>query len=418
MATGAAAFDWQRYSGTTLNFLADDNPVGVALRNHAAEFTAQTGIHVNVLLFSEQQFRQRLQTVLQAKSDEVDVFMSLVSLEGLLYRRAGWYADLTPYVHDPSRTAPDYDFADFGAGVAKAAVVNGVLTGIPVNIEGPVLYYRKDVFARCGVTPPQSLLAIAGAAAAIKQCQPNMVPFSSRGLAPAVPYTFSNFLHNFGAKYLTDAGKSNLSSPLALHALDAYATLLKDYGPPGVVNYSFPQLTSLYGNGQSAMDFESSNEFGGVIAPAGRAQDTAMMPLPPGPAGSTPTVIGWELSISQFSRHKDAAWYFLQWATSKQNQVTFGLGGLAPPRISPWSAPAFVQWLNALPVRNQWAATVATLAKTGSGEVGPNILLQPQARQIIGNAVDSVILGQATAKDAAAQADEQINKLIQQSQTQ
>jgi multiple sugar transport system substrate-binding protein len=416
-ATGASSFDWKKYSGTTLNFLADDNPVGVLLKKHAPEFTALTGIRVNVLLFSEQQFRQRLTTILQAKSDQVDVFMSLVSLEGLLYRRAGWYADLTPLVHDASQTAPDYDFSDFGAGVARSSAVNGQLTGIPVNIEGPVLYYRKDVLAKCGLTLPKALSQIETAAAALKKCVPNMVPFATRGLAPALPYTFSNFLHNFGGAYLTGAGRSALATPPTLKAIAYYATLLKEYGPPGVVNYSFPQLTALYGNGQAVMSFESSNEFGKVVATPGRAQDTGVTVLPPGPAGSFPTVIGWELSVSAFSAHKEAAWYFLQWATGRQMEVTLGLEGLAPPRTSPWKAPAFVNWLAAVPVRREWAAALATLSRTGTGQVGPNILLQPQARQIIGNAVDSVILGQATPQTAAAGADQQIDKLIQQSES-
>jgi len=413
-ASSAPAFDWKKYSGTTLNFLADDNPVGQLLKEHAPEFTTLTGIRVNVLLFSEQQFRQRLTTVLQAKSGDVDVFMSLVSLEGLLYRRAGWYEDLNPIVHDPSRTAPDYDFSDLGAGVVRSSIVNGQLTGIPVNIEGPVVYYRKDVLAKCGLTPPKALSQLATDAAALKKCVPDMTAFASRGLAPAVPYTFSNFMHNFGGTYLTGAGRMALSSPPTLAAISYYASLLKDYGPPGVVNYSFPQLTALFGNGQAVMSFESSNEFGKVVAAPGRAQDTGVMVLPPGPAGSVPTVIGWELAISAYAAHKDAAWYFLQWATSKQMEVTLGLEGLAPPRTSPWHAPAFVKWLNAVPVRREWADALAAIARTGSGEVGPNILLQPQARQIIGQAIDSVILGQATAQNAAASADQQIDQLIQQ----
>ena len=39
--------------------------------------------------------RQRLVTVMNAKSSEIDVFMSLPSREGEQFAKAGWYADLT-----------------------------------------------------------------------------------------------------------------------------------------------------------------------------------------------------------------------------------------------------------------------------------------------------------------------------------
>ena len=49
--------------------------------------------------------RQRLVTVMNAKSSEIDVFMSLPSREGEQFARAGWYADLMPFVKNaPPRT--------------------------------------------------------------------------------------------------------------------------------------------------------------------------------------------------------------------------------------------------------------------------------------------------------------------------
>ncbi|HUZ17702.1 MAG TPA: extracellular solute-binding protein [Spirochaetia bacterium] len=414
-AAPSGAFDWKRYSGQTIQFLADDNPVGQLLQQHASEFTALTGIQVTVSLYSEQQFRQRLQTILQAKSSDVDLFMSLVSLEGKTYAKAGWYTDIYPLVKNTSLTSPDYNFSDFGSGVIKSNEESGQLTGVPMNIEGPVLYYRTDVFQKCGISPPTKLEDLPVIAQKLKSCAPNMIPIASRGLAAAVPYTFSNFFHNFGGAYQDAQGMSNLSTPQGIQAIDFYAKLLKDYGPPGVINYSFPQLTAAYSNGQTAMSFESSNEFGGIMKSGARTNDTAITVLPPGPAGSVPVVIGWELSISAFSQKTNPAWYFLQWASTKDMEVTLGLQGLAPPRTSVWDDPKFVDWLNQVPVRKQWASALSTLAKTGSGLLAPQILLQPQSRQIIGQAVGSVVLGQASAAQAAKSADDQINALIKQS---
>ena len=81
-------------------------------------------------------------------------------------------------------------------------------------------------------------------------------------------------------------GKSNLCSPEAKAAIELYAGILQDYGPPGVVNYSFYQLTSLYRAGRAAMSFQSSNEFPAVMEGGDRLEDTGIMPLPAGDGGS------------------------------------------------------------------------------------------------------------------------------------
>lgn len=408
-------FDWKKFSGTEIHFLANNNPVGQLIEKNAAEFTKLTGIKVTVSLFAEQQFRQRLQTIMQARSDEVDVYMSLFSREGQLYDAAGWYQDLYPLLNNKALTSPDYDFADFGAGIANAAVISGRLTGVPNNMEGPILFYRTDILKELGLKPPKTIDELIASIKVIKQKRPDLVPFASRGLAAAAPYTFSNWVHNYGGEFTDKNGRSALSSPAVLKALDVYGNLLKDFGPPGVINYSFPQLTALQQNGQVVFTFQSGNEFANVMSKPQRITDTEVMPLPPGPGGSVPTIIGWQLSMSPHSKKQSAAWYFLQWATSKETQVKFGVAGLASPRASTWKSPELASWLKEYPVRQQWADTLKILSATGSSILAPQIILQPETRQIIGEAVGKVILGQATPAQAAKDADKLIDALIDKS---
>lgn len=415
-AADAASINWHKYSGQTINILADNNPVGELLQKHAKEFHKLTGINVNVSLYSEQQFRQRLQTIMQSKSDQVDVYMSLVSRDGKLYSDAGWYQSLKPFVESKKLTSAKYDFADFPKALIKARELNGALTGIPVNIEGPVLYYRRDIFKKCSVSKPSTIDQLEAVAEKISKCDKNVTPFASRGLPPAVPYTFSNFLHNFGGTYLDSHGKSNLKSKEGVNAIKFYSNLLAKYGPPGVVNYSFPQLSPLFRNGQAAMSFESSNEYSHIMTSAKRRKDTSIMVLPPGPGGSHPVAIGWELSMSPFSKHKDAAWYFIQWATTKKMEGVFGVAGLAPPRKSPWSSGQFSHWVKQKRIRREWAAALKKLSATGSAVLAPNIVLQPEARQDIGESIDDVILGKKTAEQSASDVDQKIDQLIVQSQ--
>jgi multiple sugar transport system substrate-binding protein len=406
----AADFDWKKFQGETITFLANSNPVSLALLTQKADFEKLTGMTLKIDSYQEQQMRQRLVTVMNAHSDEADVFMTLPSREGEQFAAAGWYADLTPLTKD---VAGNYDFAGLSQALLKAGTFNGKLTSMPMNIEGPILYYRTDILKKCGVEVPKTIRDVEAAAKKLKACDSSITPFVSRGLKPAVAYTFSNMLHNIGGTYMAN-GKSNLCSTKGKEALETYSGLLRDYGPPGVVNYSFPQISALYRSGRSALSFESSNELRTVMEGGERLKDTGLAPFPAGEAGQVPTAIGWGLTISAYSKQQEAAWYFVQWATSPEIQKRMALQGIAPPRPAVANDPEYRKWIDEQPVRKEWQAALDVLATKGSSEVGYPIVANPQSREFIGQAVQDLILKQKTVDQACADADKALDALIAQ----
>ena len=408
-ASAQAAFDWKKHQGKTVTFLANNNPVANAIIKYKADFEKLTGMTLKVDTYQEQQMRQRLVTVMNSRSDEIDLFMSLPSREGMQFAKAGWYADLTDLVKTAS--AKDYDFADLSAGMVKDASFENKLMGIPLNIEGPVVYYRKDLFQKCGVSFPKTLAELETVSAKLKTCEPGVTPFVSRGLKPALPFTYSVFLHNMGRQY-TKGGKSQLCSKEGQASLDLYAKMLKDYGPPGVVNYSFYQISGLFKEGKAAMAFESSNELRTVMDGGARLKDTGVAVLPAGTGGSHPTVIGWTMSVSNYSKNKEAAWYFVQWATGKVMQEKLALDGIAPPRASVANDADYKKWADEQPMRKEWVAAVNELGKTGTSEVGYPIVANPASREFVGQAVNELLLGQKTTAQACSDADKQLDALI------
>jgi len=405
----AQDFNWKKHQGKTITFLSNNNPVASAMLKHKAEFEQLTGIALKVDTYQEQQMRQRMVTVMNSRSDEVDLFMSLPSREGLQFAKAGWYADLTDLVKRSS--ANDYDFADLSPGLVKDATYNNQLFGIPLNIEGPVVYYRKDIFQKCGVAFPKSLTELESVAAKLKSCDPAVTPFVSRGLKPALPFTYSVFLHNMGGQYMKER-KSQLCSKEGQASLGLYARMLKDYGPPGVVNYSFYQISSLYREGKAAMAFESSNELRSVMDGGARLKDTGVALLPAGSGGSHPTVIGWTMSVSTYSKNKEAAWYYIQWATSRAMQEKLALDGIAPPRTSVANGKDYKTWMDQEPVRRDWVAAVNDAGRTGTAEVGYPIVANPASREYVGQAVNELLLGQKSVAQACADADKALDALI------
>jgi multiple sugar transport system substrate-binding protein len=409
LPTHAADFDWKKFQGKTVTFLANNNPISAALVTHKADFEKLTGITLKVDGYQEQQMRQRLVTVMNANSDEVDVFMTLPSREGAQFAAAGWYADLASMTK--TEAAGDYDYAGLSQALLKAATFDGKLTSMPMNIEGPVLYYRTDIFKKCGVDEPKTVADVEAAAKKIKSCDSGITPFVSRGLKPALPYTFSNLLHNMGGSYIVD-GQSALCSPKDKQALETYSRLLRDYGPPGVVNYSFPQISALYRAGRAAMAFEASNELRTVMEGGERLKDTRLIPFPAGDGGQVPTAIGWGMAVSSHSKQPDAAWYFVQWATSPAVQKLMAVQGIAPPRSSVAADPDYRKWIDEEPVRQQWQAALDVLAAKGSSEVGYPIVANPESREFIGQAVQDLILNQKPVDQACADADKSLDALI------
>jgi len=407
-AAHAAEFDWTRHKGATVSFLVNNNAIGNAIVANKADFERLTGMTLKVDTYQEQQMRQRLVTVLNARSGETDVFMTLVSREGQQFAKAGWYADLAALKDD---AAPDYDYAGFSPALIAANTIGGTLTSMPLNIEGPVVYYRKDVFQKCGLAFPAQLADLPATAKALKACDPAITPFASRGLRDAVAYTFSNVVHNMGGAYVRD-GKSDLCSAPNQAALGLYAGLLREYGPPGAVNYTFNQIDALYRAGRAAMAFESQNELSSMMEGGAREADTGIRVLPPGPGGSVPTAIGWSLAISPFVRDKGPAWYFVQWATSPATQAKVALSGVAAPRAAVAERPEVKAWLAAKSVRAEWQAAVDEIAAKGSSEVGYPIVANPASRGPIGHAVDDVLLGAKPVAAACADADRALDALI------
>lgn len=408
LTANAQEFDWKKHQGETITLLTANHPWTNNLLEFKDEFEKLTGINLKLDSYGEQQQRQRLTTVLNSQSDEIDLYMTLPSREGPMFAKAGWYADLTPFVKD----APaDYESNDLSPALMGAATFGGLLSSIPINIEGPIMFYRKDIMAECGVEKPKTIEEMIPAAAALKKCKPNLAPFSSRGLKPAMPYTFSTFFANLGGQFIVD-GKSDFCSKAGIAALETYGTLLRDYGPPGVVNNSYTHITALYREGKSIMSFGSSNEFGPIMEGGARLNDTTIDLLPPGPAGSHPTVIGWGVAISAFSAHKEAAWYFVQWATSRDMQARLALKGLAPPRGEVASSPAYKEWLEAVPLRVEWFDTLQRAAATGTSAIGYPIVANPQSREYIGQAANDTLLGTMSAADACAAANVELQRLV------
>ena len=301
----------------------------------------------------------------------------------------------------PIRT---YDFADFAEGAVGTTTVNGVLTGVPIVTEQEVLYYRKDLLEAAGLTVPTTLDELKAAAAALTDKDNEMYGFVARGQRSPLVTQFSSFLYSNGGDWFDENRQATINTPEALAAIDLYGTLLREYGPPGVLNMSWPQAVAIFAQGNAALYTDASSIYSNLLDPelSTVADKTGVAIFPAGPAGQIMyNVTSWGLAMSSGSKNKEAACEFIKWATSKDTVLkTQGEGTVPGARESVWADPAGSASFPA-----DWVAAVAASAN-GRGYDRPLVTAVTEARDIIGGAVVTAIEGgdfTAAANDANAQ---------------
>jgi len=137
------------------------------------------------------------------------------------------------------------------------------------------------------------------------------------------------------------------------------------------------------------------------------ADKTGIAPFPAGSNGSVPySICSWGLSINANAPHKDAAWEFIKWATSKETVLkTQGDGAVPGARASLYENPNGIAKFP-----KDYIATARTEA-SGREYDRPVMIQVVQARDIIGTVIVAAIEGKDVSA-AAQQANIQFQALL------
>ncbi|MGW8273348.1 MAG: extracellular solute-binding protein, partial [Thermodesulfovibrionales bacterium] len=134
-------------------------------------------------------------------------------------------------------------------------------------------------------------------------------------------------------------GKSGLQSPAAMEAVRFVRDeIIGKIAARGVLTYQEPESLDVFIQGKAvfhrnwpyAWEVANSPERSRVAGKVGIAK------LPHFPGGTSHAALGgWQLGISRYSLHKDAAWRFVSFLTSERIQKIFAVrSGKAPTRMA------------------------------------------------------------------------------------
>ena len=406
-APATTAENTKPYAGTTLRFITANQPcIENTVQQKLAEFKEQTGITVNMEVLGTDQFTNKVTVELSAKTKSLDLLFLRPLNDLKQFTKNEWLTDISPYVENDK----EFDLGDYYPGAIGACTRDDKLYGIPIVAESQIVYYRKDIFEKNGITTfPQTMDELLAVAQKLTDKGKDFYGFTGRGKTNQTVTQFSTYLRSFGGDFNT-ATESLINSPEAIAAYKFYGKLLGECGPPGIINMSWPESAALFAQGKAAMFADADAIYANVTDKdkSTVADVTGFEIMPAGPAGRKPFyAVAAALSISAFSENKDAAAEFIKWANSSEMDVKMAQEVKNPGcRKSTWENPEATK---------SWPADLLD-AMIRSREIAvagdrPTVINVVQARDIISVPILEAIQGKDPT-EAANKAHKEFQALI------
>jgi multiple sugar transport system substrate-binding protein len=159
----------------------------------------------------------------------------------------------------------------------------------------------------------------------------------------ALWYEWMNFQSSFGGKSFDENGVVAIDSPECIKALEYYVSLLP-FCPPGVSAYTWDEALTAVQQGIVAMCVMWADATFNVEDPkesqvAGKMGYCVTPEEEEGQNRPRCVYGGYSWYVPGSSKSPEAAFIFIQWASTKENCRTMALLGGVPGRVSTWDDP-------------------------------------------------------------------------------
>ncbi|WP_433438579.1 ABC transporter substrate-binding protein [Nonomuraea sp. CA-141351] len=308
----------------------------MAVQNQiVAEFTKKTGIKVKLVGVAEDQFSQTM-TAAAAAGDLPDAIGAL-PLSAVRELEANDLLD----TETPGKVVDQLGRDSFSPRALELDSSGGKLLAVPSDGWAQLILYRKDLFEKAGLQPPDTYERLEAAAAKLNTGGAAGITLA---IAPKDSFTAQSFEHVAlanGCQLVDNSGNITLDSPQCVRAFEFYAKLAKDYSVKGKQDVDSTRAT--YFSGKAAMTIWSSfilDELAGLrkdalpscqecrADPQWLAKNTGVVTALKGPDGSAPAqygeIVSWAITRDAA---KDSAAKFVAYM---MNEGYEGWIGMAP----------------------------------------------------------------------------------------
>ena len=347
-----------QFSGTEIKVVSEETPPSRAIINLKQEqFEAITGITVNWEVVP-------LDQVLAKVSQDA---ASQLGANDIYYFDQAWVGRFINDTFDPRELLdekpdlafPDYNIDDFlDPLVRHIAMYGDKMIGAPCDVPIFMYFYRSDIYDELGLEPATTVEEYLSHAKTINEAMSGDGTYGTVGQMKSGHYALecemTAWLWSHGGSIFNADGQCVLNDEQAIQGLN-YMRELQQYMPAAVTTYDWGgQYTAIeqgqggqvitWGEDFPGWDNPENSQVSGLMEPAPLPANTALRPPEEAGFEETPELGhqgGSTYALSKYSKNVDAAWVFLQWATSSTTQTNASVigGGASPMRQSTFDSP-------------------------------------------------------------------------------
>lgn len=377
----------------TLNFMADTSLDWEKLNPLVEQFTQETGIKVNALVLEESNLWSKTGLEVASPSTEINVIMGHTK-DIPAFTAAGYLEPLDDYL----AKAPTFRTDDYAKAYLDACRgADGKIYGLPMYHNGMLMIYRADLFAKHGITLPETWDDLEKVCATLKEKEPDMASFAMRGQNSAFGWTMV-YTGN-GGKYVDENGKSAMDPAIVGKSIDYFVNLMKNYGPQGVANYNYSEIQTDFMQGKLCAFIDSYNV-------SVRCEDPAEAPLTAGkvgywtmPKGTLQVGPGftWAMIVPKNTSHKEESAQFACWLMSPEIASAIDLSSPKQTWTKVFSQPAYADYPQSISMLEAMERTFAFI----DCDYEPRDAKFGELKTLISNNVQACLAGSMDSSTAA-----------------
>ncbi|QQA43182.1 extracellular solute-binding protein [Pelagovum pacificum] len=292
----------------------------------------------------------------------------------------------------------------YEASVLSTVQVNGEIWGLPRAFSTKALFWNKDLFEEAGLDMPDGPTTWEEMVTAAQAISEN-TDAAGFGVPAAdfdnTMHEWLNFVYSNGGTILQDDGTVTFDSPEVVEALQLYADLAP-YVEEGPLAYDRGSLEPLFAEGAIAMYTNG----GWGRQSVGEDTNYGIAPIPAGPSGDSGTLLITDsLVVFDGTGVEEATMDLITYLTSPERQSEFDLaGGWTPIRQTEDTAALIEEDAS-------WAPFIEAIPNGGPE---PQLIDYVSMQDVINEAIQAVLLEEATAEEAAADAQEELVDLAEE----
>jgi multiple sugar transport system substrate-binding protein len=382
---------YAKYAGQTVVMNIPAHPHYDAMSKLLPEFTKETGIKVEVDKLAIGRLKEKQLLEMAKPQGDYDLACYIVMWK-TEYVSKNLVQPLEPFFANPALADPAYDMKDIipiylenlglvGGPKDYLAGPGAKLYGLPYGAETSVLAYRRDIFAKHDLKPPENYEQFARLLRTLKDKE-GIGALTSRGQAGhQCVHAWLLHLNPLGGSVFDAQWKPRFNDAQGVAALKFLQEVVAT-GPAGIAGYGQGEANTAFLQGQAAMYLDSTS-LASVINDPARSKVAGKVSWALHPAGTRRASQsgGLGLTIPKNAKNADAGFLLMQWLTSKaQDKAVTRLGG-APMRNSTLGDaelvrqyPEFITFKEALKYSNpDWRPIISVWDKINVQALGVGI---------------------------------------------